>query len=74
MGATGDLCVCRLCVLDSRLGMLIGDALDTVADIAKALLATERHVYRSRLMAFERRDRAALEVERYTIDRGPLDP
>jgi hypothetical protein len=53
-GATGEIAVCSRCVRDGRLGMLIGDAVGDVFGIGQAVLATELHAYRSRLLAIER--------------------
>jgi hypothetical protein len=50
-----EYAVCRGCVLRGELGKLVGDALDTCAEVERALLASERHAFRSLALANERR-------------------
>jgi len=54
----GTVSVCRWCVLTGELGKLIGDAVEDSGEITRAIEATERHAFRSRLLADEQRERA----------------
>lgn len=54
-GYGGDVVVCSSCVLEGKLGLLVGDALDDAGSIARAVVATEREAWRARVLAIERR-------------------
>ena len=53
-GVGGELAVCGSCVLDGKLGLLIGDALERPDQIMTALQATGSEAWRSRALAHER--------------------
>ncbi len=49
--------ICKWCVLSGEFGKLIGDALESHGEIVQALEATEKHAYRSLVLAREWKER-----------------
>lgn len=49
-----NIAVCRRCIGAGKLGLLIGDALDTSEEIERAIAMSRGQAYRARVIARER--------------------